>query len=163
MSETSPTFVNLSKQTALGGILTPLTTVLLSAPVPKLLSDLRVKLTASTIVTSTSQRFLNAGGFPIPLATEPLVSWLDITANGANPLGIYFPSTPTVTTPSTAAPLAQPILPDPHKFDSLPTVPDIATPAAGTVTPAPAQTGAATNARTLSETQLAELVSVLPP
>lgn len=163
MSGASPTFVNLSKQTTLGGILTPLTSVLLTAPVPKLLSDLRVKLTSSGVLTSTSQQFLNAGGFPISLDTEPLVSWLDITANGASPLGVYFPATSAVSTPVPATPLAQPTLPDPHKFDPLPAVPDIAIPTAGTVAPAPAQNaGAATNARTLSEAQLAELVSTFP-
>lgn len=162
MSGTSPTFVNLSKQTTLGGILTPLTSVLLTVPVPTLLSDLRVRLTSSGILTSTSQQFLNAGGFPISIDTEPLVSWLDITANGANPLGVYFPVSSTASSPAPTTPLAQPTLPDPHKFDPLPTVPDIVIPTAGTVTPASAQNGAATNARTLTETQLAELVSISP-
>lgn len=157
----SPTFVNINKIITLGGSAIPLTSVLLSPPIPKLLSELRTYLTSAGWLTSTNQLFLNDGGFPVPLNTEARVSWLDLTADGKKPLGIYFPPVVATPAPSPQSPLAQPTLPDPHKFDPLPVVPDIPIPQAGTIAPATAHTGGIVNARTLSEAQLAEVVSVI--
>lgn len=161
MASSPPTFVNINKITTLGGSPVPLTSVLLSPPIPKLLSELRTYLTSAGWLTSTNQLFLNDGGFPVPLGTESRVSWLDLTADGKKPLGIYFPPVVTTPAPTPQTPLAQPTLPDQHKFDPLPVVPDIAIPQAGTIAPATPHAGSIINARTLSEAQLAEVVSAI--